>query len=39
MKKFQLKDIEDYHKIAEISEDDTATPDEIGNAGFRHFVN
>lgn len=39
MKKFQQKDIEDYHKIAEIFEDDTATADEIGNAGFRLFVN
>ena len=39
MKKFQQKDNEDYHKIAEIFENDKATPDEIGNAGFRLFVN
>ena len=38
MKKFQQKDTEDYHKIAEIFENDMATDDEIGKAGFRLFV-
>ena len=38
MKKFQQNDTEDYHKIAEIFEDNTATADEIANAGIQTFL-
>ena len=39
LKKFEQKEIEDYHNIAEVLNDDTATAEEIGKAGSRLSVN